>query len=123
MFSDLVVQFVGLAGVAALIATIVNVAKTFGYPDGYASKLSAGLSVLAFVTMSYFQIFAPEVSVWAMDETAGVWAERLLYVLGFAVQIGLPAKFHEFFRSGEIPLLGYSHSMYEYLKTDWEGEE
>lgn len=124
MFSDLVVQFLGLAGVAALIAALINALKSFGYPDGYASKLSAALSVLAFAVMSYFQIFAPEISVWELDEIAGVWAERLLYILGFIVQIGLPAKFHEFLKNGNIPFLGYSYSKeYDDLWLDYELDE
>jgi hypothetical protein len=76
MFSDLVVQFSMLVGVAALVAAVVNVLKTFCLPDGYAARVSLALSTLAFVALVGFSVFAPELSVWAMDE-GGAIAEKL----------------------------------------------
>lgn len=110
MFEQLIAQFVQLAGVAALIAALVNVAKVFGLPDGYAQNVSAGLSLLAFVAMVVTHLFAPSVDFALLDEKAADFAVGMLYVLGFLVQLGLPAKFHEFLASARVPVFGKSYS-------------
>ena len=106
---QLIAQFVSLMGVAALIAAIVNVGKTVGFvQDEQAHKFSAVLSLIAFVSFVYFRVFVPEVDVFALDTQAAEIAKFMLYVLGFLVQMGLPAKFHEFFKG--LPLVGKSYS-------------
>lgn len=110
MFQDLIVQFATLAGVAALIAALVNVAKTFGLPDGKAPQVSAGLSLAAFVALAALKIFKPEINVEGLDQQAADLAALVLYVLGFVVQMGLPAKFHAFLAGGNVPVFGKSFS-------------
>jgi hypothetical protein len=104
-------SFLSLVGTAALIAAIVNVAKVFGLKDGYANSVSAVLSTIAFGVLVYLQVFAPEVDIYALDESAKKTAETLLYALGLAVQLGLPVRFHQWFVSGDVPFLGYSHTL------------
>lgn len=114
MFSDLIVQFGTLAGVAALIAAAVNIAKVFGLPDGNAPKLSAGLSLVAFVSLVALKLFAPNVDVLHLDQTAADVAVAALYILGFVVNLGLPVKFHDFLQAGRVPLIGKSYTNEKY---------
>jgi hypothetical protein len=114
MFSDLVVQFGTLAGVAALIAAAVNVAKSFGLPDGSAPKLSAALSLAAFVTLVALKLFAPDVDVLGLDKVAADAAVGALYILGLVVNLGLPVKFHDFLQAGRVPFIGKSYTNEKY---------
>lgn len=111
MFENLIVQFGTLAGVAALIAALVNVAKTLGLPDGSAPKASAILSLAAFIALAGFKIFKPEIDVEGLDKSAADMAILVLYVLGFVVQFGLPARFHQFLSRSEVPVIGKSYSI------------
>ncbi len=109
MFEQLFSQFLGLAGVSALIAALVNVLKTFGVlKDGQAPKVALVLSVAGFVALVAFQVFLPSVNVSGLDYQASLIAEKLVYILGFAVQMGLPALFHRFFVDAELPIVGKS---------------
>lgn len=110
MFENLIAQFATLAGVAALVAALVNVAKTFGMPDGYAPNVAAGLSLAGFAALVTLKIFAPEVDVPGLDAQAADTAKLILYALGFFAQMGLPAQFHNLFKNGSVPLIGASNS-------------
>lgn len=112
MFNDLIVQFSTLVGVAALIAALVNVAKTIGLvQDGQSAKVSAGLSLAAFVTLVALKIFAPEVDLAGVDEAAADLAVAALYILGFIAQLGLPARFHGFLANSRVPVIGKSDTV------------
>lgn len=115
MFEELIIQFGTLAGVAALIAAIVNVAKTFGLKDGQAPNVSAGLSLTAFVVLVGLKIFRPDIDVTALDARIGDVAVGMLYVLGFITAMGLPSKFHVFLSNSRVPVLGKSYSL-----ENWE---
>jgi len=110
MFENLIIQFGTLVGVAALIASLINVAKVFGLPDGYAPNLSAGLSLVAFAALVALKIFAPEIDVTVLDGKAADIAVLVLYILGFVMQLGLPAQFHKWLSGGNVPLIGTSQS-------------
>jgi len=110
MLEQLIAQFVSLAGVAALVAAIVNVAKTFGLPDGHAQNVSAVLSLVAFVALVLTKIFAPSVDFALLDEQAADFAVLVLYLLGFFVQMGLPAQFHAFLSRARVPFIGKSYT-------------
>ncbi len=114
MFNDLIIQFGTLVGVAALIAALVNVAKVFGLPDGYAPKVSAGLSLAAFISLIALKLFAPDVDVLNLDKSAADIAIAALYILGLVVNLGLPSKFHEFLAGSRVPLLGKSYTNEKY---------
>lgn len=111
MLQELIVQFGTLAGVAALVAALVNVAKVFGLPDGSAPKLSAGLSLAAFAVLVGLKVFAPDVDVLALDAQAADFAVAALYILGFIVQMGLPSKVHSFLSTSLVPIIGKSHTI------------
>ncbi len=108
MFEVLIAQFVTLAGVAAFIAAIVNVAKTFGLPDGKAPEVSASLSLVAFIALVALRVFRPDVDIQGLDKAAADAAVAVLYVLGFLVQMGLPARVHAFVKG--VPVIGKSYS-------------
>jgi hypothetical protein len=108
MFEGLIIQFGTLVGVAALVAALVNVAKVFGLPDGYAPNLSAGLSLVAFAVLVALKMFEPSVDVSALDSKAADVAGLVLYILGFVMQMGLPAQFHKLLSGGGVPVIGTS---------------
>jgi hypothetical protein len=110
MFESLIVQFGTLVGVAALVAALVNVAKVFGLPDGYAPNLSAGLSLIAFIALVALKVFQPGTDVVMLDSKAADIAGLVLYVLGFVMQMGLPAQFHKLLSGGGVPVIGTSQS-------------
>ncbi len=110
MFNDLIAQFATLAGVAAFVAMLVNACKSFGLPDGYAPKVSAALSLAAFVALVGLKIFRPEIDVTSLDKAAADLATLGIYILGFLVQIGLPAKFHEYLSAARVPFIGKSYT-------------
>lgn len=108
MFNDLIIQFGTLVGVAALIAAVVNICKSFGLPDGAAPKLSGSLSLSAFILLAGLKLFKPEVDVAGLDKTAADLAVGALYVLGLVVNLGLPSKFHALLSNARVPLIGKS---------------
>lgn len=118
MFEQLIAQFISLAGVAALVAALVNVAKTFGLPDGQAQNVSAVLSLVAFVALVLTKIFAPSVDFALLDEKSADFAVLVLYLLGFFVQMGLPAQFHEFLSRARIPFIGKSYTWERIQRMD-----
>lgn len=108
---QLLQQFLGLGGVAAFIAALVNVGKYFGViADGSASKIALALSTLGFAAMVGLQLFAPDVSIAGLNEGAQKAADVVVYVLGFFAMIGLPAQFHKFYKAAGLPALGASHT-------------
>ena len=122
MFENLIFQFANLAGVAALVAALVNILKNFGVvKDGDAQKWSAGFSLAAFIAFVALRLFAPEVDVEGMDAQASQIAELALYVLGFFLQMGLPVRVHEFLSRGRVPFIGYSFWAEEMKDIDQVG--
>ena len=119
MFENLVFEFLQLVGVAALISALVNVGKAFGIvPDGAASNVSAGLSFTAFIAFVALKLFKPDVDFLVIDSQSKQIAEFTLYVLGFFIQMGLPAKFHQFLTG--IPFFGYSFSEERWKSEKWK---
>ena len=117
MFQELIAQFVTLAGAAALIAAIVNVAKSFGLKDGVAPKVAAGLSLVAFAALVGLKIFRPDLDILALDKQLSDVAVLVLYVLGFVTSMGLPGKFHNFLSQARVPFIGTSYSI-----EKWDAE-
>jgi hypothetical protein len=108
---QLLLQFLGLAGVAAFIAALVNACKYFGViADGSAPKISLALSVLGFVALAVLKLFAPDVNIDGLSELAQKAADVIAYVLGFFAMVGLPARAHQFLKSAGVPILGFYFS-------------
>jgi len=108
---QLLQQFLGLGGVAAFIAAVVNAGKYFGIvADGSASKVSLVLSLLGFAGMVIAQLFAPTVDIAGLNGAAQKAAEVILYVLGLFSMLGLPALWHKGLKGAGVPVVGTSYS-------------
>lgn len=112
---NLTVQFGSLAGVAAFIASLVNVFKVAGLPDGSAPKVASALSLVGFIALVVLHVFAPQVDIAVLDQQAANIAVVILYVLGLVVAMGLPGLFHNFLKNSNVPLIGKSYSRDEEL--------
>ena len=65
---ELLLQYAGLAGVAALIAFLINILKTFGVvKDDHGEELVGGLNLVGLAGLLALKIFRPEVSVMGID--------------------------------------------------------
>lgn len=106
---NLLLQFGQLAGLAALIAALVNVFKTFGLvKDGDAGRWSAALNLVGITALVGLRIFAPAVTLEVVDANAAALANILLIVLGYVVQIGVSQKTHFTLSAAKVPLIGKS---------------
>ena len=107
MLVNLTVQFAALAGVAGLIAAVINILKAFGVvKDGQADQWKAGLSLGAFAILALVGVFKPDLTAVILDARAAQVATILIFITGFLVQTGLAPLAHKFF-SG-FPLIGTS---------------
>jgi len=105
------VQFAELAGVAALIAAVVNVLKAFGLvKDGTAGQWMAGLNLVALAVLVALHYFAPEIGLPEADAFAAKLAQILLIVLGYVLQLGVGQAAHGVMSSLDLPGIGYSYS-------------
>ena len=105
----LVSQFLGLAGVGAAIAVIINVLKYAGVvKDGTSQTWSAGLNILGLAGMFALKIFNPDVDLAGLDATVAQVAEACLVMFGYLVQLLSSKGFHELVRN--VPLIGKSIS-------------
>lgn len=114
---NIVLQFGGLLGVAAAIAAVINVLKTFGLvKDGDAGKWSAALNLLAMAALIVLGLFAPQFDFAEIDAQAKAFAEVVAVVLGYVVQLGFSVKFHDLYSRAEIPLIGKSYGDEKWAK-------
>lgn len=108
---NILIQFAQLAGVAALLAAVLNVFKYFGLvKDGTAGTWYAALSLLVMGLMVFFHYFAPTVGIEFLDAQAAVIAKILLIVLGYLMQLKVGAGTAKTLKGMEIPVLGASSS-------------
>jgi hypothetical protein len=107
----LIVGFASLAGVASLIAALINLGKVSGLvTDGAAAKWSAGLNLVAFGVLVYFGVFQPGLALEVLDDYAGRIAQVLIFILGFIIQITGSATAHKALKTAQVPLIGKSFS-------------
>lgn len=115
-YLDLFLQFGQLVGVAACIAALINVFKTFGLvKDGDAGRWSAALNLAALAGLVALRVFAPSVAVEQLDAQAGIIAQILLIVLGYVVQLAGSESFHALLSRMRLPLIGKSHTEEKYF--------
>lgn len=107
---SLFVQYGALVGVAALIAVIINVAKTLQWiSDGQAQNWSAGLNLIGMALLLMAKVFRPDLDLIELDSQAAQLATALSVVFGYVLQL-LSSKFvHQFALKG-LPLIGKSYS-------------
>jgi hypothetical protein len=108
---DVIVQFATLAGVAAAIAAIVNVIKYFGLvSDGNAGRVIAALDLAAIVALVALKIFAPTISANFVDQQAAIFAQIVVAVLGYVMELKVSKASHDTLSELGVPLIGASHS-------------
>ncbi len=85
---DLLVQWSGLAGFAALIAFLVNVLKSAGLvKDDQAKNWVAGLNLLGLAGLLALRVYAPEVDVLKIDAEVSQFTEVALVVFAYVIQL------------------------------------
>ncbi len=99
-----------LAGVAALIAAIVNAGKSAGWiRDGQSGQWSAGLNLLALVGLFAAQMTGYTNLIPSIDSGAGQVAVILSAVIALGFQIFTSRIVHNNVLAG-LPVVGKSHS-------------
>jgi hypothetical protein len=107
---DLVVEFAGLMGFAALVAVVINILKTFKViGDGAATKWSTGLNLAGLVALMVYRFFQPETPVTGIDSSLASIANILTVVLAFVVQLGTSKVSHLALKG--TPLIGKSYTL------------
>lgn len=107
MFENLMGEWVGLAGVAALIALLINVGKTAGViKDGQAGTVSAGLNLLGLAGLLALKVFAPDTSVIEIDTQLSRFAEVGLVLLTYISQLLVSKGAHLAVKG--VPVIGKS---------------
>lgn len=103
----ILVQFGQLAGVAALIAVIVNVFKYFGLvPDGQGGRWFAAMNLIALFVLVGLRLFAPTVGIEFIDQQAATIANIFLIVLGYVMQLGVGSGTSDKLKSMKLPIVG-----------------
>ena len=106
---DLLLQFSGLVGFAALVTFLVNAFKTVGWvKDGQAQNWVAGLNLLGLAGLLAINVFNPEMDVQALDAEIGQFTEVALVVFAYVVQM-LGSKV-SYLAVKNVPVIGKSNS-------------
>ena len=93
---QLIVSFGSMAGVAALVAILVDLFKRFGLvQDGLAPKWSAALNLVFLIALVSARYFAPQFSVEFLDEQAGLVAQVAAVILSFVMQLAVSPAIHD----------------------------
>lgn len=109
-FNDLFPLFASLVGFPALVAAVVNVAKSRGWiSDGAAPSVVGWLTLAGFVAVgvAYFTGNVPAIS--QIDAQLGSLATFLLTLAAFVGNLGLAKVYHAGLRG--TPFIGKSHSL------------
>lgn len=103
----ILIQFGQLAGVAALIAVVVNVFKYFGLvASGQGGRWFAAANLIALVVLVSFHLFAPTVGLVFIDQQAATIANILLIVLGYVMQLGVGSGTADKLKEMKLPVIG-----------------
>ena len=106
---QLLPQFLALAGVASIIAAIVNSLKQLGFvKDGDAPTASLLLNLAGFILLVAFSVFKPDLDIAGLDAAAATIAQVLTLIVGFVVEFGLTKGAHQLLKGA--PVIGKSYS-------------
>lgn len=109
-FEGLLAQWLGLAGIAALIAVLINVGKLAGVvKDGQAQTWSAGLNLAGLIALFVLRIFKPDFDIGIIDEQAAALANAAVVIIGYITQLLSSKLAHLAFKN--VPMLGTSFSV------------
>lgn len=106
---SLLLQYAGLAGMAALITFVINILKTFGLVrDDTAQNWSAALNLAGLIGLLALRVFQPDLDVEGLDAQVGQFVEVGIVVFGYVMQLLGSKLTHEITRG--VTLIGKSHS-------------
>lgn len=110
MLDQVIAQVATLAGFAALISILVNVAKWFKWiPDGVAPKIVAGANVLLVLVIYFLRVFHINYDVAGLDPQMQEVASLLSFVLSFVIDLGVSKGTHQMVKG--LPVIGKSYSL------------
>lgn len=110
MILAIALQFGTLLGVGGLIAATVNILKlTPLVTDGNTGQWYAGLSLVAFLLLIYFNVFRG-VDLVVIDDQSTRVAQILLFVGMYLSQLGAGQFFHDVLKKLGLPLVSTSFS-------------
>ena len=93
---QLILGFASMAGVAALVAILIDGLKRIGVvQDGDASKWSGALNLFFLLVFVALRYIAPQWSVEFIDEQAGAIAQIMLIVLSYVLQLRVSPAVHD----------------------------
>ena len=108
---SLIEQLMALGGLAALIAVVINILKTFGVvKDGQAGLWSTGLNLAGLVALFVVGIVAPEYDIPGLDGQVAQVAQILSLIFAFIMQNWVSKGTHDVLASGKVPVIGKSFS-------------
>ncbi len=106
---ELIAQYGGLVGVAAVVGLLVNVLKSAGVvQDGQAQTWSAGFNLVGMAGMLALKVFQPDFDFAGMDAQAAQFASVAAVVVGYILQL-LSSKATNSAVRG-VPIVGKSFS-------------
>lgn len=97
-----------LVGFPALVAASINLAKSFGLPDGKAPTVSLVFNMFGFMGVFYLISTRNVTLLTALDVQLGIAATFIVSFTTFAVEIGLTKVFHAALKG--LPYIGFSYS-------------
>lgn len=107
--SQLVSQWIALAGFAALVALVVNIGKvTKVVKDGQASTWTLGLNLAGLVGFFFLRLFQPDLDVTQVSDIAGQLAQAGAIILSVVIQMGTSKTTHVAVKG--VPVIGKSFS-------------
>jgi hypothetical protein len=112
---SILLQIGELVGVAAAIAAIINVLKTFGLvKDGQAGAWSAALNLIALAVLVGLKLYRPDLDLKEVDVQVGAFASIIGLVLSLVVQIKSASVVHTLLAyEAHIPVIGKSFTLDE----------
>jgi len=106
-FNELLTQWSALAGMAALIAVIINLLKLTGLvKDGDAQTWSAALNLLGLAALFVLRVIRPDVDPGRVDEQLGALAKIAMLIIAYISQLLTSKATHLAVK--HIPLIGTS---------------
>lgn len=106
---DLLLQWSGLVGFAALVAFAINILKTFGVvKDAQAQNWSAGLNLLLLAGLLALRVFAPDFDVSGLNAQAQAFVDVGVVIFSYILQLLGSKAAHTLLRG--LPLIGKSFS-------------
>ena len=97
-----------LVGFPAFLAAAINLAKSFGMPDGYAPKVLEVVNFIAFGVVFYFVQTDQVELITRYDANLGVLSTFIVAFTVFVTEIGLTKVYHQALKG--LPVIGYSYS-------------